>query len=70
MTLSDVHALGRRDTPAAAARFSLPMHGGACEGLVLLPQPLMLPFRKELERERAADRPRPTAAGRIRSSGA
>src|SRR5271165_4127107 len=56
-TLTDAFALGRRDMPAAAARFSLPMSGGACEGLVLLPQTLLLPFRKELERERAADAP-------------
>lgn len=51
-TLNDVYALGRRDMPAAAARFSLPMGGGSCEGLILLPQPFLLPFRKELERER------------------
>ena len=53
-TLTDVYALGRRDMPAAAARFSLPMGGGACEGLVLLPQSFLLPFRKELEREHPA----------------
>ncbi len=53
-TLTDVYALGRRDMPAAAARFSLPMGGGSCEGLVLLPQAFLLPFRKELERERPA----------------
>ena len=51
MTLSDVHALGQRDTLCAAARFSLPMSGGACECLILIPQSLLLPFRKELERE-------------------
>jgi hypothetical protein len=56
-TLDNAFALARRDTPAAAARFSLPMSGGACEGLVLIPQPLLLPFRKELERGRAADTP-------------
>ena len=50
-TLSDVHALGQRDTLCAAARFSLPMGGGACECLILIPQSLLLPFRKELERE-------------------
>lgn len=53
-TLTDVYALGRRDMPAAAARFSLPMGAGSCEGLVLLPQAFLLPFRKELERERPA----------------
>lgn len=50
-TLTDVHALGRRDMPCAAARFSLPMSGAACECLILIPQSLLLPFRKELERE-------------------
>ena len=57
MSLSDGFALGRRDMPAAAARFSLPMSGGACEGLVLLPQSLLMPLRKELERDRAAETP-------------
>jgi flagellar motor switch protein FliM len=56
-TLEGEHALGRRDMPAAAARFSLPMAGGACEGMVLLPQSLLAPFRKELERARAAEAP-------------
>jgi flagellar motor switch protein FliM len=55
MTLTDAFALGRRDMPAAAARFSLPMGGGACEGLVLLPLAVLLPFRKALEREQAAE---------------
>ena len=50
-TLSDAYALGRRDMPGAAARFSLPMSGGSCECLILIPQSLLLPFRKELERE-------------------
>ncbi len=45
-TLADVTALGRRDAPAAAARFALPMSGGSCEGLVLMPQVLLSPFRK------------------------
>jgi flagellar motor switch protein FliM len=53
MTLSDVYALGRRDMPGAAARFSLPMGGGACECLILLPQSFLLPLRKALEREAA-----------------
>ncbi len=57
VTLTDVYALGRRDMPAVAARFTLPMSGGACEGLTLLPQALLLPLRKELERERAVDAP-------------
>jgi flagellar motor switch protein FliM len=55
ITLSDVYALGRRDMPGAAARFSLPVGGSACECLVLLPHSLLLPLRKVLERE--ADEP-------------
>ncbi len=58
MTLTDVHALGRRDMSCAAARFSLPMSGVASECLVLIPQSLLIPFRKELERE-AVEPPRP-----------
>jgi flagellar motor switch protein FliM len=57
MTLSDQFALGRRDIEAAAARFSLPMNGGACECLVLLTQTLLLPFREELARDPAAEAP-------------
>jgi flagellar motor switch protein FliM len=56
-TLTDAYALGRRDMPAAAARFSLPMNGGACECLLLLPQSLLLPLRKDLEREQTAEAP-------------
>ena len=55
--LTDAFALGRRDQPAVAARFSLPMNGGACEGLILIPQSLLLPLRKDLERDRTADAP-------------
>ena len=55
--LNDDFALGRRDMPAAAARFSLPMSGGACEGLVLFSQSLLMPLRKELEHDQAAERP-------------
>ena len=51
LTLTDAFALGRRDMPAAAARFSLRLTGGACQGLVVMPQSLLLPIRKELERE-------------------
>ena len=51
VTLSDAYALGRRDMPGAAARFSLPMNGGACECLILMPQSFLLPFRKELDRD-------------------
>jgi flagellar motor switch protein FliM len=56
-TLSDPFALGRRDGEAAAARFSLPMNGGACEGLVLLPQAFLLPFRNELAHDPDAETP-------------
>jgi flagellar motor switch protein FliM len=47
-TIKDSFALGRRDSEAAAARFTLGMNGGACEGLLLLPQAFLLPFRAEL----------------------
>jgi flagellar motor switch protein FliM len=57
VTLNDGFALGRRDMPAAAARFSLPMNGGACEGLALFSQSLLLPLRKELERDHAIETP-------------
>jgi flagellar motor switch protein FliM len=55
VTLSDAFALGRRDMPAAAARFSLPMSGGACEGLVLFSQSLLAPLRKELEHDQRTE---------------
>jgi flagellar motor switch protein FliM len=57
IALNDAFALGRRDMPAAAARFSLPMNGGAFEGLVLLPQTLLMPLRKELGHDQPADTP-------------
>jgi len=47
-TIKDSFALGRRDGEAAAARFTLGLNGGACEGLLLLPQAFLLPFRAEL----------------------
>ncbi len=54
LTLTDAFALGRRDMPAAAARFTLRLTGGACQGLIIMPQSLLLPIRKELEREPSA----------------
>jgi flagellar motor switch protein FliM len=56
-TLSESFALARRDSEAAAARFSLLMNGGACECLVLLPQALLLPFRKELAHDPEGETP-------------
>jgi flagellar motor switch protein FliM len=56
-TLSDPFAFGRRDCEAAAARFSLKMNGGACEGLVLFPQAFLLPFRNELAHDPDAETP-------------
>jgi len=56
-TLTDSFVLEKRDNEAAAARFSLQMNGGACECLVLLPQTLLLPFRKELEHDPEAETP-------------
>ena len=53
--LSDPFALGRRDGEAAAARFSLGLSGGACEGLLLLPQAFLLPLRAELAHDPEAD---------------
>ena len=47
-TIKDSFALGRRDGEAAAAPFTLGMNGGACQGLLLLPQAFLLPFRAEL----------------------
>ncbi len=47
--LDDTFALGRRDLPAAATRFSLPMSDGVFEGLVLLPQSFLMRLRRELE---------------------
>ena len=55
--LDDAFALGRRDMPAAATRFSLPMPEGVFEGLVLLPQPLLMLLRKELEADHMAETP-------------
>jgi flagellar motor switch protein FliM len=55
--LSDPFALGRRDSEAAAARFSLKMNGGACECLVLFPQAFLLPFRNELAHDPDAETP-------------
>ena len=53
--LKDSFALGRRDGEAAAARFTLGMNGGACEGLLLLPQAFLLPFRAELANDPEAE---------------
>ena len=58
-SLSDPFALGRRDGEAAAARFTLGMNGGACEGLLLLPQAFLLPFRAELAHDPEAQAPAP-----------
>ena len=55
LTLTDTFALGRRDMAAAAARFSLQLTAGPCQGLVVMPQSLLLPIRKELEREPEAE---------------
>jgi flagellar motor switch protein FliM len=47
-TIKDPFALGRRDGEAAAARFTLGTKGGVFEGLLVLPQAFLLPFRAEL----------------------
>ena len=54
-TIKDSLALGRRDGEAVAARFSLGMNGGACGGLLLLPQAFLLPFRAELANDPEAE---------------
>ena len=54
-TIKDAYALGRRDSDAAAARFTLGMNGGACSGLLLLPQAFLLPFRAELASDPEAE---------------
>ena len=55
--INDDFPLARRDSPAAAARFSLPIGHGAFEGLLLLPQALLAPLRKELECGQVVDAP-------------
>jgi flagellar motor switch protein FliM len=55
MTIKDAYALGRRDGDAAAARFTLGMSGGACSGLLVLPQAFLLPFRAELANDPEAE---------------
>jgi flagellar motor switch protein FliM len=54
-TIKDAYVLGRRDGDAAAARFTLGMNGGACRGLLLLPQAFLLPFRAELANDPEAE---------------
>lgn len=49
--IKDQFALGRRDGEAAAARFTLGLHGGVCDGLLLLPPAFLLPFRTELAQD-------------------
>jgi flagellar motor switch protein FliM len=56
-TIKDPYALGRRDGEAAAARFTLRMTSGVCEGLLLLPQAFLLPFRAELASNPEAEAP-------------
>ena len=56
-TIKDPYALGRRDGEAAAARFTLRMMSGVCEGLLLLPQTFLLPFRTELANNPEAEAP-------------
>jgi flagellar motor switch protein FliM len=55
--IKDPYALGRRDGEAAAARFTLRMMSGVCQGLLLLPQAFLLPFRTELANNPEADAP-------------
>ncbi len=54
-TLKDPFVLGRRDGEAAAARFTLSLNGAVWEGLLLLPQAFLLPFRAELAQDPEAE---------------
>jgi flagellar motor switch protein FliM len=56
-TLKDPFALGRRDGEAAAARFTLSMSGSVWQGLLLLPQAFLLPYRAELAHDPEAEAP-------------
>jgi flagellar motor switch protein FliM len=47
-TLVDVYPLGRRDMPAVAARLTIDTPGGSTPLIVLLPQTLLAPIRKNL----------------------
>lgn len=55
LALGDPFALGRRDGEAAAARFSLGLNGGDCEGVLLLPQAFLMGLRAELARDPEAE---------------
>jgi flagellar motor switch protein FliM len=55
VTIKDSFALGRRDSEAAAARFTFVRSGGVFEGFLLLPQAFLLPFRAELAKDPEAD---------------
>ncbi len=61
-TLVDVHALGRRDMPAVAARLTIETPAGPAALTLLVPQSLLAPIRKNLsfdpESESAAVDPR------------
>ncbi len=55
--IKDPYALGRRDGEAAAVRFTLGMSGGVLDGLLLLPQAFLLPFRAEFASDPEAEAP-------------
>jgi flagellar motor switch protein FliM len=55
--IKDPYALGRRDGEAAAARFTLGMSGVVLDGLLLLPQAFLLPFRAEFASDPEAEAP-------------
>ncbi len=56
-TLTDVYALGRRDTPAIAARVTIDTAGGAAPVTFLFPQSLLLPVRKDLTFDPGSEAP-------------
>jgi flagellar motor switch protein FliM len=55
--IKDRYALGRRDGEAVAVRFTLGMSGGVLDGLLLLPQAFLLPFRAEFASDPEAEAP-------------
>ncbi len=56
-TLADLHALGRRDMPAVAARLTLDTPAGPTALIVLLPQALLAPMRKSLSFDPGSETP-------------
>jgi flagellar motor switch protein FliM len=56
-TLADIYALGRRDTPAIAARINIDTEAGPAPITLLFPQSLLLPVRKDLTFDPGSEAP-------------